>query len=314
MVWPRTETCVPHNPPRVGIVVRTKNRPWFLPRALADIAAQEFDDWRVHIVNDGGDPADVTRTVGALPEAVRERVEVPHNDSPRGRSAAANQGVRALETEFVILHDDDDLWDRAFLSTAVAWLDEHSDDAGVVARTEIVYEQPDGRGGFVESGRAIFWPELTEITYAALLQINRVVPIGHLYRRALHDEVGYYREDVHAAEDWEFNLRVAARHRIGYITGKPLAFWMQRAGVHGELGNSMYALAHEHTKYDAQIRDEALREYVAKFGPGLPLYLASFLETEIARIVREEVGRELDRRPTALEKIVRRLRAARKRR
>lgn len=303
---------MPQNPPRVGIVVRTKNRPWFLRRALADIAAQGFDSWRVHVVNDGGDRVDVTRTVEGLPEAVRARVDVTHNDSPHGRSAAANQGVRALDTEFVILHDDDDLWDESFLSTAVAWLDEHADDAGVVVRTEIVYERPDGHGGFVESGRAIFWPDLTEITYSALLQINRAVPIGHLYRRALHDEVGYYREDVHAAEDWEFNLRVAARHHIGYITGRPLAFWMQRAGVDGELGNSMYALAHEHTKYDAQIRDEALREYVARFGPGLPLFLTSFLETEIARIVREEIARELDRRPTGLQRIVRRLRRVRR--
>jgi glycosyltransferase involved in cell wall biosynthesis len=288
----------------VGIVVRTKNRPWFLRRALADICAQGYAGWQVHVVNDGGDPAAVELALEAVPQELRERFGVTHNDSPHGRSAAANEGVRGLETEFVVLHDDDDLWDPRFLLETVEWLDAHPEDVGVVVRTEIVYEADDGRGGFAEAARAVFWPDIDRITYSDLLRINRFVPISYLYRREVHDRVGYYREDVHAAEDWEFNLRVAAVDPIGFIEGRPLAYWMQRTGVGGELGNSMFALADDHERYDAAIRDEALRDYVARFGPGLPLYLARLVETEVTRIVREE----LDRRPSDLDRIRRRIR------
>jgi glycosyltransferase involved in cell wall biosynthesis len=272
--------------PRVGIALRTKNRPWFLARALRDIAAQDYSDWSVMIVNDGGEARAVDEAVAALPASARGRIEVQHNRAPVGRSAAANQAVSSLTTEFVVLHDDDDLWHPEFLSTTVAHLDALPEDVGVMVRTEIVFEKQTD-GGFVETGREPFWPQLREITYSDLLQTNRAVPISYLYRRALHDEIGYYREDLHAVEDWEFNLRAALRHHIGFIDGRPLAFWMQRVGVSGELGNSMFALAEEHDRYDRQVRDEALRAYVLKNGPGLPLYLSRYIQSEVARQLDE---------------------------
>jgi glycosyltransferase involved in cell wall biosynthesis len=310
------EDAVPGETPRVGIVVRTKNRPWFLRRALRDITAQDYASWSVHIVNDGGRADDVDAAVAELAPASRARVAVTHHPEPHGRSAAANEGVRRLGTEFLVLHDDDDLWAPSFLTHAVAWLDAHPDDVGVVAQTEIVYEaeQDGGSGAFHEIGRAPFWEGMTEIRYSDLIQINRFVPIAYLYRRTLHDEVGPYREDIHAAEDWEFNLRTAAVHHIGFLAGDPLAFWMQRVGVGGELGNSMFALEDEHRRYDAQVRDDELRRYVARFGPGLPLYLTRFIEVEVARIVREQVSAELDRRPSDLDRVRGRLRRILRRR
>ena len=291
-------------PARVGIVVRTKNRPWFLRRALRDIADQDFGDWAVHVVNDGGDAAAVDAAIAALPEGLRARVAATHNPHPAGRSTAANQGVRALETELVVLHDDDDLWAPSFLSRTGAHLDAKPDDIGVMVRTEIVYESLQPDGSFAEAGRAPFWPHLREITYSDLLQVNRAVPISYLYRRALHDEVGFYREDLHAVEDWEFNLRTALIHHIGFIDGEPLAFWMQRVGVAGELGNSMFALAEEHEHYDRLVRDEALRAYVRAQGPGLPLYLTRFIQ--------DEVGRQLDERSSLGQRVTQTLRTWRR--
>ncbi|MFD6697521.1 MULTISPECIES: glycosyltransferase family 2 protein [unclassified Microbacterium] len=280
---------------RVGIVVRTKDRPAMLARALGDILSQSFEDWHVVIVNDGGDAAAVDRVIAAVGTAARGRFSVIHHSDSRGRSAAANAGVQRLIGAYVVLHDDDDLWHPEFLAATVAWLDQNPGDGGVVARTEIVYERETATG-FEETGRVPFWPALTSITYAELLQVNRFVPIAYLYRRALHDEVGYYREDVHAAEDWEFNLRVAARHPLGFLGDRVLAFWMQRPNATGALGNSMFVLEHEHEYYDRRIRDEALRTYVAGHGDGLPLFLA--------RYVQDEVSRQLDERRTIGQRLV----------
>lgn len=276
-------------PARVGIAVRTKNRPWFLRRTFDDIVAQKLRDWTVHVVNDGGGAAAVDELISRLPADVRARVRVTHNAHATGRSAAANQAVRGLETEFVVLHDDDDLWHPDFLARTVEHLDSHPGDIGVMVRTEIVYERADGVG-FVETGREPFWPRMTEISYSDLLQVNRAVPISYLYRRSLHEDVGFYREDLHAVEDWEFNLRTALNHHIAFIDGVPLAYWMQRVGVNGELGNSMYALAAEHDRYDRLVRDEALRAYVQQNGPGLPLYLARYIQDEVERQLAERSG------------------------
>ncbi|WP_292711736.1 glycosyltransferase [Microbacterium sp. 67-17] len=289
--------------PRVGIVIRTKNRPWFLRRALADIVAQRFEGWTAVIVNDGGDPAPVEQAVTEH-SGTANRLRVVHHEAPRGRSAAANAGLAVLTTEFVVLHDDDDLWDPDFLRAAVDRLDAHPGDAGVMVRTEIVYEA-ERDGAFVEVGRAPFWPEMTSVSYGEFLQVNRAVPIGHLYRRRLHDELGGYREDLHAVEDWEFTLRVLQRYDIGFLGARPLAFWMQRRGVAGELGNSMFALAADHDIYDRRVRDEALRAWVRGQGDGLPLYLA--------RVVRDEVARQLDERLSLGQRAARSLRRLRDR-
>lgn len=298
---------------RVGIVLRTKNRPWFLARALADVVAQEFSDWHVHIVNDGGDPDPVDSCVADLEIDQRERVSVTHNIESLGRSAAANRGVDALDVEFIVLHDDDDLWHPRFLTETVAWLDAHPDDVGVVVRTEIVFEVATDHGGFTESTREVFWADIDEITYIDLLEVNRWVPISYLYRRSLHARVGLYDESVHAAEDWDFGLRTLIRHRVGFLDGVPLAFWMQRRDVLGELGNSMFTLADDHERYDKRIRDNALREYAATHGAGLVLYLTRLIRDDLRAIVREEVVRELDARPSDMDRVRRRFRWPRSR-
>ena len=291
---------------QVGIVVRAKDRPWFLARALQDIAAQDFTGWKVCIVNDGGDAAAVEGVLADIPDEVRERVVVSHNTCSRGRSAAANQGIRELDSEHLVLHDDDDLWHPRFLSETVAWLNSHPDDIGVVVRTEIVLEEARD-GGFVETGRETFWADIDEIRLSDLVEINRWVPISYLYRRVLHDRVGFYDEELHAAEDWDLGLRTLPKYRIGFLDGVPLAFWMHRPGIEGDLGNSMFALASHHERYDVRIRDAALREYVRSHGSGLPL----FLVRQLREIVREEIGRALDARPSDMDRVRRRLRALR---
>jgi hypothetical protein len=114
---------------------------------------------------------------------------------------------------------------------------------------------------------------MTGITFTSLLEINRAVPISFLYRRALHDEVGFYDETLAAVEDWDFYLRVTARHPVAFLGGTPLAYWTQRPTATGADGNSMFELSAEHERDDIVVRDRALRAWVAENGAGLPLYI-----------------------------------------
>jgi glycosyltransferase involved in cell wall biosynthesis len=274
-------------PARVGVVIRTVDRSEFLARALADVAAQDTTDVRVVVVNDGGDRGEVDRVVAA--SAVAERTVVRDSRAPHGRCAAANTGVEALDTEYVVLHDDDDLWDPSFLARTAEWLDTHPADAGVGVATAIVYEARRG-GRWVETERVPFWAGLEALRFVDLLEVNRAVPISLLYRRAVHDEVGLYDESLDAVEDWEFYLRVLARHTLGFIGGEPLAFWTQRPGVRGADANSMFELEHLHDRDDLAVRDRELRTWVAANGAGLPLYLA-----DMERRLRDQIAGEIAR-------------------
>jgi glycosyltransferase involved in cell wall biosynthesis len=279
----------------VGIVVRTKDRPHFLTRALRSITSQTYADWHAYVVNDGGDPAGVAAVVAALPEADRARVTVIDHDESRGRWPSANAGVRAATdagSAYLVLHDDDDTWAPAFLERAAAHLDAHPLAPGVVSRIEIVGEEAgDGPDGYVETGREMFQGHLLDPTLGDTLLFNRFVPIGFLYRRELHDEVGPYDEDLSVVGDWEFNLRILARWTLEYVGDEPLAYWHQRPTVTGADGNSVISAGRDHEKYDALVRDAALRSYVGEHGLGLVLYLTKFIDR---RLVDVEEGLRRD--------------------
>ena len=276
---------------RVSVVIRTKSRPWFLARALRDVDAQSYTDADVIVVNDGGDHAAVESVVAASPVAAR--AQIVHIDGEGGRCVAANRGVESASGEFLVLHDDDDLWHSDFLSKTTAWLDASPLDVGVMTRTEIMYERW-ADGAWQEVSRVPFWKDLSQISLTEMLEVNRGVPISFLYRASAHDEVGPYDETLDAVEDWELSLRLLARHSIGFIP-ETLAVWTQRPSAAGLEANSMFALQHEHRRDDQAVRDRALRAWIEREGDGLPLLIAG----EFARL-REDLAvmlnRELDRR------------------
>ncbi|UDY23364.1 glycosyltransferase family 2 protein [Nocardioides sp. Kera G14] len=258
----------------VGIVVRTKDRPHFLARALRSITAQTYVDWQAFIVNDGGDPAGVLEVVDALSPEDRAKVTIIDHPTSLGRWPSANAGVTAGETPYLVLHDDDDTWAPTFLETSVAYLDAHPLAPGVVSRIEIVWETPD----LVETGREIFQEQLHDPLLGSTLLFNRFVPIGFLYRRELHAEVGLYNEELSVVGDWDFNLKVLSRWALTYLDGPPLAFWHQRPAAVGSDGNSVIGSGNAHEKMDGLVRDAALRQYVGENGLGLVLYLTKFID------------------------------------
>ena len=270
--------------PAVAIILRTRDRPVLLRRALADICAQTCRNWRLVVVNDGGDAAEVDRLVAEL-SGLADRATVLHNAESRGMEAASNQGVAAGasdhgESEYIAIHDDDDTWHPEFLARTVAHLDATA-DAAVAVRTEIVWERVEG-DTIVEESREAFYPEVRAFTLFQLLRTNRFVPISILHRRDVHAEVGPFREDLPVVGDWEFNLRLASSGRsLGFLDGEPLAFWHQRRTADGALANSVIGQPEDHQRMDLLVRDEALREHVRRYGLGGLLYLTSYFQREI---------------------------------
>ncbi|MGO3904499.1 MAG: glycosyltransferase family 2 protein [Microbacterium gubbeenense] len=282
--------------PRVAIVVRTKDRPRFLDRALRSITAQTLSDWECVVVNDGGDPAAVDAMVARVPEKLREQVRVLHRQESHGRWASANAGVLTTTAPYLVLHDDDDSWHPSFLERAADYLDSEQNDkrGGVVSKIEIVWERVEG-GDYVELGREVFQQHLTAPTLGDTMLHNRFVPIGFVYRRTLHDELGLYDERLPVVGDWNFALKVLTKGALEYLDDdKPLAYWHQRPASAGSDGNSVISSNDEHAKIDAQLRDEALRAWVAKNGPGLPLYLTKFIDQRLVEMedrIRTDIER-----------------------
>lgn len=273
--------------PTVAVLVRTKDRPRFLRRALANIAEQTFTDYTVCVINDGGDESATRAILQASPLA-----HLLEGDTPRlmllttgggNMEAASNAGLAATDSEFVAIHDDDDLWAPEFLERTVGAL--RASEA-LICSTRVVerYERETPEGEFEVYEERIFHDGLPGFGLQFLYRTNRTVPIGILYRRRLHELVGFYDESLPVVGDWEFNLRAAAVTEV-LLVDEPLAYWSLRPEADGAEANSVQRQA-EHARFDASVRARAIRDDLQSGGrPGPYLYQAHLMADLERRVI-----------------------------
>ncbi len=270
--------------------MRTKDRSLLLERAVDDVLAQTYPDWFLVIVNDGGVAEAVDDIVDRRAPAFQGRVRVLHNVTSVGMEAASNLGIDASTSDFIVIHDDDDTWHPTFLARLVGHLDAHPEDAGAVARIELVWERV-VHNEIQTLGREPFGQALTDVLLSDHMLHNRFVPISILYRRSVHEVVGPFREDMPVVGDWEFNLRMLSRFRVAIVEGPPLAFWHQRP--EGLYGNTVTTAQTLHRRFDGIVRNDAFAQYVRENGPGLPLYITGFVDGRLIQ-VEQALMRRID--------------------
>lgn len=277
---------------KVAIITRTKDRPLLLRRAVDGILAQGFQDWLHVIVNDGGDPAAVASVVDSRIDAYRGRlIRIDHPQS-LGMEAASNAGIRACDSDLLIIHDDDDAWHPDFLARMVPTLDGLADRfAGVICHTTLVEEEIQGE----QVAEIRSWPfntHLEAIDLALMARRNLFPPISFLFRRAAYDAIGPYREDLRVLGDWEFNLRFLRRFDI-FVLPEMLAFYHHRLASQGGIyANTVVGQLHSHHSQEALLRNDMIRQDLnqGRVGLGTIAMLARVIETQVVGLPPEIVG------------------------
>lgn len=255
---------------KVGVITRTKNRPLLLQRAIEGIVKQTLSDWELVIVNDGGESAPVESLVSGVPESVRGRIRCIHNPKSLGMEAASNVGLQALDSKYVMIHDDDDSLHPEFFARTAGYLDAppHFQVKGVITHTERIIERIVGQTvQFVRSYPYNDW--LRSISLRRMLGENVFAPIAFMFDRNACVDVGAFREDLPVLGDWDFNVRFLSHYEIGVIPEK-LAFYHDRetaADIH--YSSSVSAKAHLHAFYDNFLRNEWLRKDIASGRTGV---------------------------------------------
>lgn len=269
----------------VVVVLRTKNRPLFLARALRSVLAQTFTDYQVAVVNDAGDRAVVDEAVDAVRDDFGERISVIHNAVSRGREAAMNRGIEATESALVTIHDDDDSWAPEFLERTVEYLRSHPDLVGVATRAAVVHERIDGEE-IVEERREVLAADRSQVSLIDALMVNGVPQNSLLYRRAALSSDQPYDESLPVLSDWKLLLDLLKVGEIGFLDGDPLAFWHLRETALGDAGNSVYVDG-GHGPWNLVVRDRYLRSDLQRHdGLGYLLALTEIMERD-RRVARD---------------------------
>lgn len=223
-----TEPQPPQDRGCVLIVMRARWRQELLARALRSVMSQTYTNWILHIVNDGGPAALIAAEIAPYQTLIGHRIKVTHHTRQHGMEAASNKAITTTDSDFIVIHDDDDSWSPDFLAAMVGFLHRTGAHAAI-CQSRIVHEIWDGQA-YVTQRKEPPLPATARIEPADLAAANMFPPISFLFRRSVFERVGGFHEGLPALGDWHFNRRVA---ELGAIPVLPevLAFWHHRDAV-----------------------------------------------------------------------------------
>jgi GT2 family glycosyltransferase len=220
--------------------------PW-IGATLESVLGQTSPPDEVVVVDDGStdDTGQIAAGFGAAVRVVRQ----PN----AGPSAAYNRGFRESSSDYVAMCPADDLWEPRKLEFQRAALAAEPGLDVVFGGARYFGLEDRDFGGPTESG------ELDPASFFRAMYVDDLVATPTaVVRRALHDRLGGFREDI-PVEDYEFWLRALADGARFYHDPRLLV----RLRQHGENLSSKALLIWElnhwiHKRYAAELGDPAL--------------------------------------------------------
>jgi glycosyltransferase involved in cell wall biosynthesis len=201
--------------PLVSVVITTRNRCNFLKEALDSVFAVRGKgfDLEVIVIDDG--------STDGTPELLRQYELRVIRTEGVGMAGARNLGLHAFTGDFVTLLDDDDVWLPSNVSAQLELFERHPEYASVIGQFQMTREDLTPIGAPeppapLSSGH-IFEELLTYFPQVATI----------LTRAAAAREAGDMDGTLTGDTDWDWLLRVAARHPIGRVA-TPVMLFRQR--------------------------------------------------------------------------------------
>lgn len=187
-------------PPTVSVIIPTRDRRRFLPKAIESVLAQRGATFELLIVDDGSRD-DTPAYLAAISAPAVRTIRVQPSG---GRSNACNAGLAQVCSPLVMFLDDDDwLWPNALATLVSALREKPRAIAAVGARwdwfTEEDYERRDAHPRLVR----------TRSVFDELLFGWSAVSGQNLYRTSVVRDVGGFRTEMGRCEDRDLWLRIA---------------------------------------------------------------------------------------------------------
>lgn len=219
----------------VGIVLRTKDRPILLTRALVSIIQQTYQNWHIYLVNDGGDPEAIDKILQLYQPYLNNKITIAHFQHSLGLAGAINHCLEKISEDFLAIHDDDDSWHPEFLKKTVNFLFEHPELAAVSTNSTVINEEI--CNNIIVQINTHPWPNWQDqITITNLHQHNSLLSISLLIRMDAVKQIGKFNEEFGFISDWEYHLRLIKYGEIG-VLNKKLAYYHQRQNTLNNYAN-----------------------------------------------------------------------------
>ena len=196
--------------PLVSIIVRTKDRPKLLKRALQSISVQTYRPIEVVLVNDGGCDLDIEEIKSILGDISLNYIRLEKNT---GRAHAGNVGIENAKGEYIGFLDDDDEFYPEHLETLVGFMIQNSKDVAYTACEFVEKKFNDDFSRFHATPKWVFGKEFV---YRDLLIANYIPLISLLFKTDLL-KVYRFDESFELYEDWDLLIRIGDNLKFYFI-------------------------------------------------------------------------------------------------
>lgn len=203
-------TPVPSDAPLVSVIVSAYNAERFLAGALESLEQQTIADRIEIIVIDSGSTQNE--------RAVIEEFQLRYNNIRHLRTEretvyqAWNRGVRLATGKYITNANTDDRHRIDALEVMADELERHPDIALVYADTAVTFEANQTFDTVAPDGYHL----RPDYDPGIMLTGCHMGP-QPMWRRSIHDDLGFFREDLRSAGDYDFWCRVALRHPLKHI-------------------------------------------------------------------------------------------------
>lgn len=274
---------------KVSIIVRTSTRYIFLDRAIKDILNQTYKFWKIIIVNDNGDLQKIENIIKDN-KVEEDKYTIINNEGQSGLHKSINLGAKAVDTEYVVIHDDDDTWDKEFLNETVNYLEVNKEAMGVISHSNKVYEKVINNNIRIINVKTFNTDLKDVISIYDMIKNNLYSPISFLYRSAVYNEIGYFDESLEVLEDWEFNIRFLLKYDI-FVIEKVLANYHIRKNknIQDSFKNTITSKKKMHLKYDTIIRNRYLRKDInnKQIGIGIMMNILKWSDNRVMKKLKK---------------------------
>ena len=207
--------------PLVSVIVRTKDRPILLKKALKSIASQTYRTLEVVLVNDGGCDLDIKELKNILGDISLQYTKLDKNT---GRAHAGNAGIENAEGDYIGFLDDDDEYYPDHIATLVNILETYDYKAAYTDAYITFYDFDPEKTEIVQKEKRLFTSR--DFSLQELLIDNYIPLLSLLFRSdILRDHKGF-DENFDIYEDWDLLIRIAEKFPF-YHAGKVTAEYIQ---------------------------------------------------------------------------------------
>lgn len=203
----------------VSVILPAYNMGRYIGEALSSIAAQQYTNWEVLVVDDRGPEDGSEQIVKDFAQRMQgHRIEWVSHDVNKGVSAARNTGIHEARGDHVAFLDPDDLFLPGHLASAVALLEGPGGYDVSAASVESFRNDPGAswtHNAWISGWRSRYFPH-------SLAVYNFIQPSAVVARRSALLEMGGFdtAPELQHIEDYDLWIRLSeGGHRFGFVEG-----------------------------------------------------------------------------------------------